>query len=122
MPTSTLTYIQASRSLSTLGFSGPTTTVSVNLPGPGGQSGDGFPLPHGGYLTRLFVWDGTTPRSDATHIGFVEGDRLSIYCQNAGANFTVKARLNGTTTNLQVKNVPFNTTLYVVAEIMLINQ
>lgn len=113
-------YLLAARPLNTLGFSGVTTTVSVNLPGPGGQNGDGFPLTRSGYLTRLYVWDGTTLRSDNTLISFTGGDRLSLYCQSTGTDFTVKARLNGTSTNLQVKNVPYNSTLYVIAEFSLI--
>ncbi len=119
MITKTQLFLYATRTLNTMGFSGVTVTSSVYLNGPGGQAGNGFPLPRNGLLTGLYVWDGTTLRSDTDMISFVAGDKLSVYCQNAGSNFTVKARLNGNSTSLEVPNVPFNTTQFVVVEFTL---
>ncbi len=119
MLTKTLAYLLAARPMSTMGFSGVTASSSVYLPGPGGQAGDGFPLTRPGHLTAIKVWDGTTLRSDADIISFQSGDRLSVYCQNVGANFTVKVRLNGNSTALEIAGIPFSTTLFAIVEFQL---
>jgi hypothetical protein len=61
-----------------------------------------------------------TLRSDAGELAFNAGDKVSIYCQSSGSDFTVKVRINGSSTTLQVSGVPFNTTLYATVEIMLV--
>ncbi len=115
----TLNYLFSRSPISTMGFSGVTASSSVYLSGAGGQGGDGFPMPRGGYLTRVRVWDGSTDRYDADHVEFQAGDRLSVYCQNMGSDFTVKVRINGTSTTLQVTSVPFNSTLMSTVEFIL---
>jgi hypothetical protein len=117
MINSTLAYLRAVRTPVLLAFSGTTGTASINLPGPGGQAGDGFPLPYGGTLIGAQLWDGATLRGDSTAVPFVMGDRMSVYCQNVGGHFTVKVRLNGASTNLQIPDVPLNSTLFVVIDI-----
>lgn len=120
MISNTLAYLFSTRTVNTMGFSGATTTASIYLNGPGGTPGNGFPMPKRGYLTRLQVWDGTTLRSDTDAIAFQADDKLAVYCQNVGSNFTVKVRLNGTSTVLETAAVPFNSTLFVVVEYILI--
>jgi hypothetical protein len=115
-------YLFATRPPETLSFSGAVTTSSIYLNGPGGQSGDGFPVPRRGILTRLDVWDGTTLHTDTDEISFNAGDRLSLYCQSSGSDFTVKVRINGNSTNLQVASVPFNRTLFATVEFLLIRE
>jgi len=105
-----------------MGFSGAVTNTSIYLNGPGGQSGNGFPMPRRGYLTGFSLWDGTTLRSDAVEIAFNAGDKIAVYCQSGGSDFTVKVRVNGTSTTLQVSGVPFNTTLFGTVEFMLIRE
>lgn len=122
MVNNTQNYLLAHAPISTLAFSGAVTNVSVALNGPGGQSGNGFPLTRRGYLTGLHVWDGTTERFDAVEIAFNAGDKVSVYCQSSGTDFTVKVRVNGTSTQLQVSGVPYNTTLYATVEFMLIRE
>ena len=116
---SSLAYQFAVTPLSTVCFSGQVTNASVNLPGPGGQSGNGYPMLHSGYLTGLSVFDGTSVRKDTTLVSFAADDKVSIYCQNVGSTFTVRARVNGTSSNLAVLNVPFNSTLFVTLEFAL---
>lgn len=118
----THSFLLATRPPQTICFSGAVTNASVYLNGPGGQAGDGYPLPRRGILTRLDVWDGTTLRSDTDEISFNIGDRLALFCQSTGSNFTLKIRINGTSTNLQVPNVPFNTTLFATIEFLLIRE
>jgi hypothetical protein len=122
MNLSTLSYVFARSPISTLAFSGVTGTTSVHLNGPGGQAGDGFSLPRDGVLTRLELWDGTTRRYDLDEISFTAGDRLAVYCQNMGTNFTVKVRFNGVSTALQIENVPHNSTLFAVVEFSLLRE
>ena len=112
----------ATRPSNTMAFSGAVTNASTYLIGPGGQAGDGYPLPRRGILTQLHIWDGTSHRSDTDEIAFNSGDRVSLYCQTTGSDFTVKVRINGSSTNLQVLNVPFNGTLFATVEFLLIRE
>jgi hypothetical protein len=118
----TLCYLLARAPISTMGFSGVTASTSIYLNGPGGQGSPGFPLPRRGYLTALRLWDGTTERWDMDEVAFQAGDRVSVYCQNVGSDFTVKVRLNGVSTTLQTTNVPFNSTLTATVEFMLVRE
>jgi hypothetical protein len=122
MISNTLAYLFSTRTISTMAFSGATTTASIYLNGPGGTPGNGFPLPKRGYLVGIQVWDGTTLRSDTDSISFQAGDKIAVFCQNAGSNFSVKVRLNGTSTALEATAVPFNSTLFVVLEFILIRE
>ncbi len=122
MPNSTHNYLLANTPLSTICFSGTTGTSSVYLNGPGGVAGDGFALPRRGYLTGLTLWEGSLVRSDADKISFNSGDRVSVYCQSTGTDFTVKVRLNGVSTSLQVSAVRHNSTMQAVVEFMLVRE
>lgn len=117
MSNTTLNYLYATDPPSLLGFSGVTGNVSVQLNGPGGQSGDGFPVLRDGDLLGISVWDGSTWRSDTGGIALSAGSRISVYCQNTGSDFTVKARVNGISTSIQTTGVPHNSTLMVMVEI-----
>jgi hypothetical protein len=119
MPNPTLNYLLANSPLSTMAFAGAVTTTSAYLNGPGGLT-DGYPLTRRGLITRLRVWDGTTLRSENDEIAFADGDRLAVYCQHITTNFTVKIRLNGTSTEFEIANVPQNVSLFVVVEFVLI--
>lgn len=116
----TLPLLFARTSQSTLAFSGVVTNQSLWLPGPGGQGSIGFPMPGRGYVTRLQVWDGTTLRSCQDEIPFASGDRLAIYCQSTGSDFTVKLRLNGNSTAAQVTGAPYNSTFSVVLQLLIL--
>ncbi len=122
MPNETHSYLLANTPLSTMGFSAKTGTTSVYLNGPGGEAGDGFALPRRGYLTGITLWDGSLLRTDIDKIAFDSGDRLSVYCQSSGLDFTVKVRLNGASTTLQIPGVAFNATLKAVIEFMLVRE
>jgi hypothetical protein len=110
----------ARRPISTMGFSGVTQAASIHLNGPGGQSSGGFPMTRHGVLTALHLWDGTTHLFDSGEVEFQPGDRLAIYCQTSGSDFTVKLRLNGSSAGIQCAGVPLNSTLYAVVEFILI--
>ena len=120
MPNSTQNYLLANTPLSNICFSGTTGTTSVYLNGPGGVAGDGIPMSRRGWLTQLCLWDGNTLRNDINQISFNSGDRVSLYCQNTGTDFTLKVRVNGVSTSLQIASVPHNSTLQAVLEFMLV--
>lgn len=115
----TLNYLYAHAPVSLVCFSGQTGSSSINLNGPGGLGGDGFPLPAQGVIRAVRLWDESTDRFDVDEIPVAAGDRLSVYCQNMGSNFTVKVRVNGASTDLEIPNVPFNSTLYASVEIQI---
>lgn len=119
MSNGTLNYLYATQPISTMAFSGSVETTSAYLSGPGGQAGDGFPLPRDGILTRVYLWDGLKAYWDSDEISFQEGSKLSVYCQSMGSDFTVKVRLNGVSTTLQIPAISQNTTLYAVVEFAL---
>jgi len=116
MSNTTLNYLYATSPLTLLGFSGVTGTASIQLNGPGGQNGDGFPVMRDGNLTGISVWDGSTWKSDSGLIALSAGDRLSVYCQNTGSDFIVKIRVNGISASIQTTGVPHNSTLMVMVE------
>ena len=120
MNLSMLAYLFGRSPVSTMCFSGAVTSSSVHLKGAGGEAGDGFPLPKSGVLTGLLVWDGAVRRYDTDEISFAAGDRLSLYCQSTGSNFTITVRLNGSSTVLQVSGVPYNSSLFAVVEFVLL--
>lgn len=122
MPNQTQNYLLASTQLSHMCFSDTTGTSSMYLKGAGGVSGDGFALPRYGYLTSLTLWDGTVLRTDVDEVSFNNGDRVSVYCQNTGTDFTVKVRLNGVSTSIQVSGVAHNSTLQAVLEFISIKE
>ncbi|MDD5088953.1 MAG: hypothetical protein PHI18_09180 [bacterium] len=115
-------YLLARAPLSTMAFSAQMASASIYLNGPGGQSGDGFPLPRAGVLTAVHVYDGTRVLSDTGEISFTAGARLSVYCQSTGSAFNVRVRLNGSSCGLDVAEVPFNSSLKVVVEFSLFRE
>jgi hypothetical protein len=119
MPSNTLSYLYARSALSTMAFSGSLSTTSASLNGAGGQGANGFPLPRRGAITSLALWDGTTMRTDTDEIPFNAGDRISVFCQNMGSDFTVKVRVNGVSTELLVTGVPYNSALTATVELYL---
>ncbi|HEY3295074.1 MAG TPA: hypothetical protein VGL38_06530 [bacterium] len=120
MVNNTQSYLMARAPISTMAFSGAVTTASITLNGAGGQSGTGFPVTRHGFVTGLTVWDGTTLRTDSTELALSAGDRISVYCQSTGSDYTVRVRINGSSSTLLLTGVPFNSTLFATVEFMLI--
>ncbi|MBU0509891.1 hypothetical protein KKH27_13795 [bacterium] len=120
MVNNTLCYLLARGPISTMGFSAQTGTGSIYLNGPGGQSGDGFPMPRAGYVTGLHVWDGTKYSWDAGAVAFEAGDRLSVYCQSTGSNFIARVRKNGGSIGLETPEIPYNSSVLATVEFILL--
>ncbi len=106
-------YLEAKKNPVILGFSGAVTTVTTDLKGPGGASGDGFPIPLDGAVERLLVYDGSTVRSAINPIDLSANDRISMAAVAVGGSFTVSLRINNASTSLQVTGCAQNTTLFV---------
>ncbi len=113
MPKPSLSFALASQPLLAFAFSGTTGTSSQYLPAAGGVAGDGLPVPYAGTVAKLIVFDGSTTYTDTDNITFAANDRLSVYCQSSGGVFSVKVRINGVSTALQVNSVPLSSTLLV---------
>jgi hypothetical protein len=106
----TLNHLLARRSEVLLPFSGAVTTASTYLKGAGGETGDGFPLPKGGKIVGLNVWDGVTHKSGTDEIVFSAGDRISLYAAYNAPVFTATVRINGVDTTLIASSLAANST------------
>lgn len=107
-------YLEARISMSPLCFSETVTTSNTFMSGPGGLSGDGFPMPMGGRISTLSVYDGSTLREVSSLLEFDAGDRISLYATyNAGTtSFTISVVINGVLSPLQITNVSQNANLF----------
>lgn len=119
MVTTTHCFLLARAPISTMAFSAQTGATSMYLNGPGGESGDGFPLPRAGVLRSLSVFDGSQIHSDFADVSFGAGARLSVYCQSMGSNFTARVRINGASAGINVPDIPFNSSVKAVVEFAL---
>jgi len=115
----TLNYLLARRTKIVLPFSAQVTTASTYLKGGGGESGDGTPVPRGGRLIGLQVWDGLALKSASDELALAAGDRVSLYATYGAGTFTVTARINGLDSTLAAGAVGPNTTLFASLELIL---
>lgn len=105
-------YLRDRRDNMMINFSGAVTTSSKYLSGPGGSSGDGYPMTAPGKALRLFVWDGNSLRQSANETAVAAGDRLSLYATFDSPYFQVTLRVNGSDTMTYCTMVSANATLY----------
>ncbi len=101
-------------------FSTQVTTVSTYLKGPGGEAGDGLPLPRDARIYRIDCWDGTVLTSDTGNESASQGDRLSVYAAYSAGSFTVTVRVNGVDTAIEVTGISSGVTLMVTVYFKLI--
>ncbi len=94
-------------------FSKSVTTSSTYLAGPGGLSGDGFPLPVDGAILGLRAYDGTNDKDKSDLVEVSAGDRISVYAQNIASTFNLFVRVNGIDTAIFVTALDENTDIYV---------
>ena len=116
----TLNYLLARRHETLICFSAAVTTGSQYLNGPGGQPGDGLPLPKAALVTRIDCWDGANLKSATGLISVAAGGRLSVYAAASGGLFDVKLRVNGVDTTLAAVGAGVNTTLFVAVHLTLL--
>jgi len=116
----TLNYLLAKRAEGMICFSAQVTTSSTYLKGPGGEAGDGFPLPRGARIYRIDCWDGTVLTSDTGNESASQGDRLSVYAAYGSGSFTVTVRINGVDTSIKVTSISSGVTLMVTVYFKLI--
>jgi len=92
-PTENLLRERRDRAL--INFQGAVTTNDRYLTGPGGYSGDGYPMPAPGKILRLYVYDGTYTRSSTVESSFNAGDRLCLLALYDAPWFSVFVQING---------------------------
>jgi len=108
----TLNYLLQKFSISVLPFSKIVTNDSTYLAGGGGLAGDGFPMPVGGMILGITVWDNSSYHQMQEIQTINAGDRISVYAEHVDSNFTVRVRVNGEPTAIFVSEVKENTDLF----------
>ena len=108
-----LNYLKSQQSIIVLPFSDSVTTSSKYLKGAGGISGDGFAMPYPGMILKIQVYDGSTLHQASGQIEFSADDRISVYANYTGSDFTVYVRKNGVNTIVLVTGVPASVNLLV---------
>ena len=111
----TLNYLLEKSSIALLAFGGELTTSSMYLAGAGGCSGDGYPMPLGGEILGMRAWDGTNDNDKSDSIPVEPGDRLSVYAEHSGSEYSLILRINGVDTSIAVSGMQENSTVYACA-------
>ncbi len=117
----TACWLEAKLTASMIQFSASVGTTNIYLKGPGGQSGDGFPLPNGGLIRSLTIWANGTLYTATADIPFNEGDRIAIagVYNPVPATFTWAIVKNGASVPLALDGLPPSTTYFATVELLL---
>jgi hypothetical protein len=108
----TLNYLLEKSSIMLLAFGSELTTTSKYLGGSGGCEGDGYPMPLGGEVLGMHAWDGTNDNDKSESIAMNPGDRLSVYAEHSGSEYSLILRINGVDTSITVSGMQENSTVY----------
>jgi len=108
----TLNYLLQKFSVSVLPFSKMLAKDPTYLAGSGGLAGDGFPLPVGGMILGITVWDKTSTYQKLLTQVVIPGDRISVYAEHEEISFTIRVRVNGNPTEVFVTDVKENSDVY----------
>ena len=106
-------YLRDRQKCIQMNFVDTVATSDRYLKGPGGYGGDGYPMPSSGKILRLYCYDGTNVRTDATESSFNAGDRISVLAQYDQPYFQVTVMINGNPSNSYCNLVLANATLRV---------
>jgi len=109
----TLNYLKSEQSIVTFCFSDAVVSTSKYLKGAGTISNDGFPLPYPGLILGIQVYDGTNLYQTSGAVEFSANDRIAVFANYTGSNFTVYVHKNGVNTIILVQNVPGSVNLLV---------
>ena len=104
-------YLRDRRDCSLMNFADSVATSDRYLKGPGGYSGDGYPMPAPGKVLRLYVWDDNSLRTSTVQSSFNAGDRISVIAEYDSPWFQVTVRINGANSNTYCNQVMPNSTL-----------
>lgn len=115
----TLNYLLAKRSEILLPFSAQLAGVSTYIKGAGGEAAIGWPLPKGGFIRRVQVWDGSSLRSATGEIAVSAGDVIGLYALAGSSDFTFKVRKNGVDTTITTSGVSFGAQVTATIQLML---
>ena len=114
-----LNFLHEQITESVIAFSKAVTTSSTYLAGPGGLSGDGFPLPADGAILGIRAYDGTNDKDKSDLVEVSAGDRISVYAQHSASSFSLFVQINGGNTGIFVTALNENTDIYACVHISL---
>ena len=89
---STENYLRDRQDHVMINFGGSVGNASKYLNGPGGASGDGYPMTAPGKVVRLHVWDGTALHTSANAAVINSGDRLRKCSTNIASESSARHR------------------------------
>ncbi len=117
----TAAWLEAKLTPAMLHFSATVTTNNTFLNGPGGESGDGFPMTSAGVVRSLSIWDGSTLHTAELDVSFDAGDRfaLSAIYATSPQTYTVALLRNYVTMPLYIGGLPPNSTFFVTLHLLL---
>ncbi|TKJ41040.1 hypothetical protein CEE37_05075 [candidate division LCP-89 bacterium B3_LCP] len=104
-------YLRERRNCTLMNFAEVVTTNNRYLKGPGGYSGDGYPMPAPGKILRLKVYDDTSVQSSSAESSFNAGDRISVIAEYDQPWFDVTVQINGVNSATYCNMVQVNCTL-----------
>ena len=117
----TSTWLEARQTPMILPFSKRLDSSSAWLPGPGGLGGEGFPMPHAGFIRGVKIFDGYSLQEDKGSIAFSEGDRIAVYATYLGGSlFKVAVVLNATPTTIAVESVSASADVFATVDLLLL--
>lgn len=108
----TLNYLLEKLSVSVMTFGAALTTESRYLAGAGDGAGDGFPLPLGGEILGMRVWDGSNGSEKLSSVSVSAGNRVSVFAQHTGTDYVLTLRINDVDTSITISGVKDNTTIF----------
>ena len=106
-------YLRDRQKCVQMNFVDTVATSDRYLKGPGGYAGDGYPMPASGRILRVYCYDGTNIRTDATETSFNAGDRISVQAIYDQPYFQVTVMINGNASSSYCSQVLANATLRV---------
>ena len=108
----TLNYLLEKFSISVFPFSQTVSDSSTYLAGAGGCLGDGYPLPAGGEILSITVYDGNKTEEKSGSVAVDANDRISVYAEYAESTFTVTVRVNDSPTSISVSGLAENADIF----------
>lgn len=108
----TLNYLLEKFSVSVMPFGAALTTESKYLGGAGDCAGDGFPLPLGGEILGMRVWDGINDQEKLSTLSVNAGNRVSVFAQHTGTDYVLTLRIDDADTAITISGVKDNATIF----------
>jgi hypothetical protein len=108
----TLNYLLEKSSITLMAFGCKLTTSSMYMAGAGNCQGDGYPVPLVGEIVGMRAWDSHSDKEKAGSVPLNPGDRLSIYAEHSGSEYSLILRINDADTSIIVTGIQENATAF----------